>query len=86
MFSITRLTMLAILLVLPSRMVGQTDAEVTRLPWGAPDLQGIWLYGTSTPLERPEEFGDKTVVTAEEAADFVARQQDEGLASGDWDP
>ena len=65
MYSLTRLTMLAIMLVLPPHMEGQTDDEVTRLPWGAPDLQGIWLYGTSTPLERPEEFGDKTVVTAE---------------------
>ena len=86
MSSITRLSMLSILLVLPAHVVGQSDDEVPRLPWGAPDLQGIWLYGTSTPLERPEEFGDETVVTAEEAADFVARQQDEGVTSGDWDP
>ena len=75
MSSITRLTMVAILLVLPAHVVGQPDDEVPRLPWGAPDLQGIWLYGTSTPLERPGEFGDKAVVTAEEAADFVARRQ-----------
>ena len=85
MSSITRLTMVAILLVLPAHVVGQPDDEVPRLPWGAPDLQGIWLYGTSTPLERPGEFGDKAVVTAEEVADFVARRQDEGVTSGDWD-
>ena len=65
MSSITRLTMVAILLVLPAHVVGQPDDEVPRLPWGAPDLQGIWLYGTSTPLERPGEFGDKAVVTAD---------------------
>ncbi len=82
---ITRVTVVAILLVLPALLVGQSDDRVPRMPWGAPDLQGVWLYWTSTPLERPEEFGDKAVVTAEEAADFVAQQQDEGVTSGDWD-
>ena len=86
MSSITRITVLAILLVLPAHLVGQSDDEAPRLPWGAPDLQGIWLYWTATPLERPEEFDDRAVVTAEEAADFVARRQDEGVTSGDWNP
>ena len=58
MSSITRITVLAILLVLPAHLAGQSDDEVPRLPWGAPDLQGIWLYWTATPLERPEEFED----------------------------
>ncbi len=66
--------------------VGAAAQEsLPRTPWGAPDLQGVWLYWTATPLERPEEFDDKAVVTAEEAADFVARRQDEGVTSGDWD-
>ena len=39
-----------------------------RLPWGDPDLQGIWDYRTLTPLERPEELGDKAFLTEEEAA------------------
>ncbi len=86
MSSVTRVTVLAILLVLPAHLVGQSDDQVPRLPWGAPDLQGIWLYWTATPLQRPEEFGERAVVTAEEAADFVARRQDEGVTSGDWNP
>lgn len=36
--------------------------------WGDPDLQGVWDFRTITPLERPEEFGDRTFLTAEEAA------------------
>ncbi len=36
--------------------------------WGDPDLQGIWDFRTITPLERPEELGDKAFLTAEEAA------------------
>src|SRR5262249_40131902 len=35
---------------------------------GKPDLQGIWDFRTLTPLERPEAAGDKTHLTAEEAA------------------
>ena len=37
-------------------------------PWGDPDLQGVWDYWTFTPLERPEEFAGKDVLTDEEAA------------------
>ena len=36
--------------------------------WGAPNLQGIWDFRTITPLERPEELGDKAFLTEEEAA------------------
>tara|TARA_B110000116_G_scaffold167327_1_gene144606 strand:+ start:429 stop:1334 length:906 start_codon:yes stop_codon:yes gene_type:complete len=36
--------------------------------WGAPDLQGVWDFRTITPLQRPEELGDKAFLTAEEAA------------------
>ena len=39
-----------------------------RTAWGVPNLQGIWDFRTITPLERPEELGDKAFLTAEEAA------------------
>ena len=29
--------------------------EAPRTPWGDPDLQGIWIGSTLTPLERPSE-------------------------------
>ena len=44
------------------------SAQTPRTPWGAPDLQGIWDFRTITPLERPEELGDKAFLTAGEAA------------------
>ena len=44
------------------------SAQTLRTPWGAPDLQGIWDFRTITPLERPEELGDKVFLTAEEVA------------------
>ena len=43
-------------------------AQTLQTPWGAPDLQGIWDFRTITPLERPEELGDKAFLTVEEAA------------------
>ena len=36
--------------------------------WGDPDLQGVWDFGTMTPLQRPEDQADKAFLTEEEAA------------------
>ena len=51
-----------------------------RTAWGAPDLQGIWDFRTITPLERPEDLGDKAFLTDEEAAraeqEVVERNQE----------
>ncbi len=53
--------------LLPLAAAAQSDgSRVT--PWGDPDLQGVWDYRTLTPLERPEELGDKAFLSAEEAA------------------
>ena len=48
--------------------------EPPRTGWGDPDLQGVWDFRTLTPLERPEDLGDKAFLTAEEA---TAREQEE---------
>jgi hypothetical protein len=45
---------------------------------GRPDLQGTWNTSTLTPLERPAEFADKPVLTAQEAKDYEARLLREG--------
>ena len=42
--------------------------DVPQTVWGAPDLQGVWDFRTITPLERPENLGDKAFLTQEEAA------------------
>ena len=41
-----------------------------RTAWGQPDLGGIWDFRTITPIERPEELGDKAFLTEEEAANL----------------
>ena len=38
-----------------------------KLPWGAPDLQGIWTNATITPLERDPKVANKLVVSEAEA-------------------
>jgi hypothetical protein len=57
-----------------------TGWTVPRTVDGHPDLQGYWTNDTVTPLERPAEFGDKAVVTAEEAAAYAKKRMDQFLA------
>ncbi len=37
-----------------------------RTEWGQPDLQGVWNFNSSTPLERPERFESREFLTPEE--------------------
>jgi hypothetical protein len=74
------LTLIAFVLV-PVTAIGQgrpaqaraTRWEPPRTPWGHPDLHGIWNNVTATPLQRPNEFKDKALLTTEEAAQFAQR-------------
>ena len=46
-----------------------TETEAPpRMPWGAPDLQGVWDFRSLTPMQRPEERANQEFLTAEEAA------------------
>jgi hypothetical protein len=60
-----------VLAVVPALVEAQ--ATVPRTPDGRPDLHGIWDFRTLTPLERPGEFGDKDVLTAEEVTALEQR-------------
>lgn len=64
-FSLSTLILLATL-SFSSPLLAQ-DREMPRTAAGHPDLQGIWSNATQTPLERPEEFGDKGFLNEEEA-------------------
>jgi hypothetical protein len=46
-----------------------------RTPWGDPDLQGMWPIDklNGTPLQRPESFGERRVLTDEEFAERSQR-------------
>ena len=36
--------------------------------WGKPDLQGVWNFSSSVPMQRPVEFGVRQFLTQEEAS------------------
>ena len=60
---------------------------VARTPEGRPDLQGMWLNDTATPLERTKEFADKSVFTEAEARDYERHYQlDRTMAISRGDP
>ena len=42
---------------------------------GHPDLQGLWLNNTATPLERPADFAGKATVTDAEARAYEQKYQ-----------
>lgn len=56
--------------------MAQDDAfEAPRTEYGHPDLQGVWNFSSSTPMQRPREFGDQEFLTREEAQAAIARQE-----------
>jgi len=60
------------------RVASQTELsnDIPRLNNGLPDLQGTWDFRTITPLQRPEEYGEREVLSVEEAAEFeIARRE-----------
>ena len=45
--------------------------DVPRTAWGKPDLQGVWDFRRGvTPLNRPDDLGDREFLTKEEAAEL----------------
>jgi hypothetical protein len=71
----------------PTRAADQVDAttrvgtatrhwKVPRTPDGHPDLQGTWTNATLTPFERPDQFGNRLVLTAAEAAALERQESD----------
>ncbi|MEE2792148.1 MAG: hypothetical protein VX453_10990 [Acidobacteriota bacterium] len=51
-----------------SGLSAEAQGNGPRTSWGKPDLQGVWDFRTITRMERPEEYGDREVLTPEEAA------------------
>jgi hypothetical protein len=60
--------------LVPASLLAQSGSDgIPRTSWGAPDVQGFWVSNTLTPLERPEGYEDRAVVTGEEAEALVAQ-------------
>ena len=68
-------TLVVLLAGLPTNSSAQ-DATAEVLPRtldDRPDLQGVWHFNTTTPLQRPEALADKPRYTEEEYAALAAR-------------
>lgn len=50
--------------------------------WGHPDIQGVWNFSSDVPMERPEEFGSRQFLTAQEIAATRSRPLRIGRADG----
>lgn len=52
----------------------QSDYEMPRTEYGQPDLQGVWNFSSSTPMQRPERFGEQEFLTSEQVQEQIERQ------------
>src|SRR5437773_8404491 len=64
---------LAILAALPTPAATNWTAPHT--PDGQPDLQGVWLSNSATPLERPKALEGKAFLTDAEVAEMKKRAE-----------
>jgi hypothetical protein len=65
-------------LVNPLSLAAQRESsaktsKIPMTPWGHPDLEGVWDFSTSTPLQRPPELKDKAEFTDAEVAEQLNR-------------
>jgi hypothetical protein len=61
--------------VLIAGAVQAQDYEVPKTQWGQPDLQGVWNFSSTIPMERPPFFADKAYLTAQDLAGIKAQTE-----------
>jgi hypothetical protein len=56
-----------------ARPTASNSSTASRTADGHPDLQGVWFFGTLTPLQRPDNLAGRTHLTDEEIAAIEER-------------
>ena len=68
-------TAVALVALAPAPGTAQTSGDdwtVSRTPDGRPNLEGVWSNNSVTPLERPDAWAGKTMLTDEDLAELEA--------------
>lgn len=74
--------LLALSATICSLAMAQDDTyEAPRTEFGHPDLQGVWNFSSSTPMQRPEQFGEQEFLTQEQIRAAIARQEAQAAAA-----
>lgn len=63
------------LIMLFSAATNAAESDLPRTEFGQPDMQGIWYYGSATPMERPAELEQQQSYSQEEGLQLVAGLQ-----------
>src|SRR5262245_33766122 len=59
--------------------IKQPGGSAPRMPWGDPDLQGVWSSRTLTPLQRPDKYAGREFLTDQEVVELEkANVEDRG--------
>ena len=77
--NVVGMTVVALSALAPILAAAQTSGDdwtVSRTPDGQPDLEGVWANNSVTPLERPDEWAGKTILTDEDLAELKAAAAD----------
>ena len=72
-----RLVFVVSLLALFSGIAAAQSAgayEIPRTEHGQPNLQGVWNFSSSTPMQRSERYGTQEFLTAEQVQEQIERQ------------
>jgi hypothetical protein len=71
-----RILATALLLVVSAATAhAQSKYKPPKNAFGQPDISGVWSNATTTPFERPAEFGNRSTLTEEEAARVQGRAE-----------
>lgn len=54
----------------------ESDWVAPRTAYGAPDMQGLWMNMSQTPLQRPLALGEKSTYSLDEAIELEAQAQE----------
>ena len=70
------LLIVSLLAVFSGTAVAQSAGayEIPRTEHGQPDLQGVWNFSSSTPMQRSERYGTQEFLTAEQVQEQIERQ------------